>query len=38
MTELEALTMIAESLNGIKVELSGIAFIMLLFLLFKRMS
>jgi hypothetical protein len=38
MTELEALTMIAESLNGIRIELLGITFIILLFLFFKKMS
>lgn len=35
MTELEALTIIAESLNGIRIELLGIMFIILLFLFFK---
>ena len=38
MTELEALTMIAESLNSIRIELSGIMFLMILFLIFKKMS
>ena len=38
MTELEALTMIAESLNGIRIELSGITFLLILFLIFKKMS
>ena len=38
MTELEALTMIAEALNGIRVELAGIAFILALMLMFKKMS
>lgn len=38
MSELEALTMIAESLSGIKAELSVISIIMCLLLFFKRMS
>ena len=38
MSELEALTMIAECLISIRAELSGIAFILLIMLLFKRMS
>lgn len=38
MSELEALTMIAECLISIKAELSGIAFILLLMLFFKKMS
>ena len=38
MTELEALVMIAESLNRIRAELAGIAFILALMLMFKKMS
>ena len=38
MSELEALTTIAECLISIRAELSGIAFILLIMLFFKRMS
>lgn len=38
MSELEALTTIAECLISIRAELSGIALILLLMLIFKRMS
>ena len=38
MTELEALATIAECLIGIRAELSGIAIILLLMLIFKKMG